>query len=140
MVNLSLKIRAEIENIEITLQNLKIVRDREETSVIELAATGTFIHNFYSGIENILKQILKAHGVVVGQSSTWHKDILRLAVSNGILTDELSDYLYEYLTFRHFFVHSYGFMLEADYMEGLSASVEAVWFEFNNQIASFTAE
>jgi hypothetical protein len=60
MANLSKQILAEKENVEKALTNLKEAMAREEKSVVELAAIGTFLHNIYNGIENILKQILKA--------------------------------------------------------------------------------
>ena len=58
MVELARKIAAERENIERTLEDLKEASERNEKTVIELAAMATFLHNIYNGIENILKQIL----------------------------------------------------------------------------------
>ncbi len=55
--------------------------EREEKTVIELAAIGTFLHNIYNGIENILKQIIVAKNVEMPMSGTWHKDLLNLLVS-----------------------------------------------------------
>lgn len=52
------KIIAEIENVDISLTHLEEAMARKEKTVIELAAMGTFLHNIYNGIENILKQIL----------------------------------------------------------------------------------
>ncbi|MBI5893764.1 MAG: hypothetical protein HZB79_08975, partial [Deltaproteobacteria bacterium] len=66
----------------------------------------------YSGIENILKQVLKTKNIEISKTETWHKDLLNRSVSSGIISEKLSDELYEYLTFRHFFVHGYGFMIE----------------------------
>ena len=57
MVDLARRIAAEKEKVERALDNLKNVMDRGEKTVVELAAIATFIHNIYSGIENILKQV-----------------------------------------------------------------------------------
>ena len=51
---------AEFENIDAIISEIFIVviPDKMEYSSAELAATAVFIHNFYNGIENILKRIL----------------------------------------------------------------------------------
>ena len=91
---------------------------------------GTFLHNIYNGIENILKQILKAKDVEIPKSDTWHKDLLNLSVSPEIISEKLSDKLYEYLTFRHFFVHAYGFSLEESLLEDLANNIPEIWAQF----------
>lgn len=124
------QILAEKENVEKALNNLKDAVARKEKSVIELAAIGTFLHNIYNGIENILKQILNAKDMKISKTDTWHKDLLDISVSSGIISGELSDKLYEYLTFRHFFVHAYGFMLDEDQLEDLITNIPDVWGQF----------
>ncbi|MBU2445613.1 MAG: hypothetical protein KJ666_08585 [Bacteroidetes bacterium] len=91
MGDYKLHILAEKENVEKALSNLKDVMGREEKSIVELAAIGTFLHNIYNGIENILKQILKANDVLIPKSDTWHKDLLNLSVSLGVISEGLSD-------------------------------------------------
>ena len=138
MDNLSKQVLAEKENVDIALSNLKKAMDREEKSVVELAAIGTFLHNIYKGIENILKQILKIKDVEVPKSDTWHKDLLNLSVSLGVISEKLSDELYEYLTFRHFFVHAYGFMLEEDPLEDLANNIPEIWAQFLLEIENYS--
>jgi len=137
MDRLPKQILAEKENVEIALNNLKDARARKEKSVIELAAIGAFLHNIYSGIENILKQILNTKDIKVPKTDTWHKDLLSLSVGRGIISERLSDRLYEYLTFRHFFVHAYGFMLEEIHLEDLANNIPEVWSEFLLEIENF---
>lgn len=137
MVDLTKQITAEKENIEKTLSNLKNAVTRREKSVIELAAIATFLHNIYNGIENILKQVLKSESVEIPKSETWHKNLLNLSVSTGIISEKLSDELYEYLGFRHFFVHAYGFMLEDAHLEHLADNIPNVWSQFLSAIEKY---
>lgn len=137
MVDLTRKIAAEKENVERALDNLKDVMGRKKRSTVELAAIATFLHNIYNGIENILKQVLKAKGAEIPKSETSHKDLLDLSVSLGIIPESLSDELYEYLTFRHFFVHSYGFMLEEIHLESLTNNIPGVWSQFLSAIERY---
>ena len=137
MVDLTRRIAAEKEYVERALDNLKDAMGRKEKSIIELAAIATFLHNIYNGIENILKQVLKAKGTEIPKSETSHKDLLDLSVSLGIIPEKLSDQLYEYLTFRHFFVHSYGFMLEEIHLESLTNNIPGVWSQFLSAIERY---
>lgn len=137
MDKLPRQILAEKESVEIALSNLKGAIARKEKTIIELAAIGTFLHNIYNGIENSLKQILKAKDVEVPKSDTWHKDLLNLSLSMGIISEGLSDELYEYLTFRHFFVHAYGFMLEETHLEDLADNIPETWAQFLSEAENF---
>jgi uncharacterized protein YutE (UPF0331/DUF86 family) len=130
MVDLAKRIAAEKENVEKALANLEEAMARKEKSTIELAAIATFLHNIYNGIENILKQILKTKGTGIPRSETSHKDLLDLSVSSEIISEKLSDQLYEYLTFRHFFIHAYGFMLEEANLDDLADNIPNVWSQF----------
>lgn len=134
MVDLKKQVLAEKENIEKALINLKNVSKVKNKSVVELAAMSVFLHNFYNGIENILKQILKAKNIEITKTDNWHKELLKYSVSSGIISCKLSDKLYEYLAFRHFFVHSYGFMLKESHLENLTANVSEVWNNFIEEI------
>jgi len=138
MVDLARKIAAEKENVEKALYHLRDAAARKDKSTIELAAIGTFLHNIYNGIENILKQILRANGTTIPRSQTWHKELLDRSVSTGIIPEALSDELYEYLTFRHFFVHAYGFMLEDTHLASLTSDIPGVWAQFLSAIEKYS--
>ncbi len=130
MDNLPKQLLAEKENVDMAMSNLKEALSREEKTVIELAAIGTFLHNIYNGIENILKQILRSKGIAIPKSDTWHKEVLNLSVSQEILSEQLADSLYEYLTFRHFFIHAYGFMINEDQLKDLANNISDIWARF----------
>ncbi|MDL5502506.1 MAG: DUF86 domain-containing protein [Candidatus Methanoperedens sp.] len=112
----------------------------QEKTVIELAAIATFLHNIYNGMENILKQILISREIMVPKSDKWHKDLLNRSFSSGIISEELSNKLYKYLTFRHFFVHAYGFMLDEKQLESLANDIPEIWNRFLKEIGPFLKE
>lgn len=137
MGNLSEKIAAEKENIEKALYNLNGALEKANKSPLELAGMATFLHNIYNGTENILMQILKYKTVKIKKSEGWHKELLNLATSQSIITEELSAKLYEYLTFRHYFIHSYGFTLDEDELNELAKNLPNIWEQFISEIRPY---
>lgn len=65
MANVKESVNVELENISTVLIELEKVKDKPNKTTVELAGIGTFLHNIYTGIENILKQILKSKGILI---------------------------------------------------------------------------
>jgi hypothetical protein len=86
MDDLEEEILIEKEHISTTLESLKKALKRKKKSTIELAAIATFIQNTYNGIENIIKRILKSKKVYISPSTTFHKDVLNIAVKKKIIS------------------------------------------------------
>jgi uncharacterized protein YutE (UPF0331/DUF86 family) len=135
MAELPESVLAEQENVETALANLRAATQSERKSIIELAATATFLQNIYNGIENILKQVFIARSIEIPRSDTWHQDLLKRSTAAGILSADLARELKDYLGFRHFFVHGYGFMLEEAKLRDLATRLPDVWSRFMSEIA-----
>jgi uncharacterized protein YutE (UPF0331/DUF86 family) len=105
---------AEFENIDTILFELFNVISAEKSryTIIELAAIATFIHNCYNGIENIFKRILAYEQAETKDTPTWHKDLLKACLDKKLISRKLYNTLSNYLSFRHFFVHSYSLTLK----------------------------
>jgi hypothetical protein len=109
---------------------------------IEMSAAAMLLHSFYNGIENILILIFKYYNEELPNGTKWHIELLDKAfVSNGerekIFSAELLEPLDEYLKFRHFVRHSYGFQLEWSRMENLIKEIENIWKSVKEHINIF---
>lgn len=120
-----------------TLQVIKDAKNRSQQTPVELSAIGAGLHHVYSGMENILKRILKFKGVPITASSPSHKDLLTLSVQENVISEDLSDQLDSYRGFRHFFIHGYGVMLNDEELNPLAEEVETVWKNFINEITYY---
>ena len=140
MVKLTEEISIEKEYIEKTLKLLAEASSRSEKSTIELTAIGSFLHHCYSGMENILNRIWKFKNIKIPGSSSSHKDLLNIAVAENIISQDLSDILDKYRGFRHFFIHSYGIMLEEEELQPLANNLPEVWNRFEQEIENFNSD
>jgi len=137
MGELPQEIKSELDHIRATLENLDAAVKRPQKGVIESAAIGTFLHNFYTGMEHVIRHTLRAHNVPLPESETWHKDLLELALQETILSEETVEYLYEFLGFRHFFVHGYAQMLQEPKLISLANNANKAWERFLTDIREF---
>ncbi len=133
MVDYKIRIEAEYEAIEKTLLSLPN-RPLSQLSELELAGVAALIHNFYNGIENIVKQIFQKKTVNIPTGVAWHQNLLLLATTENIISTKLADHLKEYLAFRHFFVHAYALDLEPQRFEPLVANMAKVFKKFQLEI------
>jgi hypothetical protein len=133
MLDYRLRIEAEYEAIENTLSALP-ARPLSTLSQLEIAGVAALLHNFYNGIENIIKQVFLKKSFPIPQGESWHRDLLLAAGEKNILSDPLLNNLKRYLAFRHYFSHAYALELFPDRMEPLVKDAVALFSEFKQQI------
>jgi hypothetical protein len=142
---LKIKIAFEISQIDKLLNDSKPLLDLcklKTPDFIEISAAAMLLHSFYNGIENILRFIIKFYDTKLPNDIKWHMELLEKAfVSNEnrkeIFNIELQQPLDEYLKFRHFVRHSYGFQLDWERMEDLVMGINTVWDKVKNDINAF---
>lgn len=128
------KVFVEMENIAKVLAEIEKIKDKPQKQVVELAGIGAFLQNIYTGMENILKQFLLYKNVSIDRGPQWHREVLKKAVDNDIISKDTSENIGKYLFFRHFFVHSYSFLLNKDKIEPLMHGVGGVYSDFKAEI------
>ncbi|KAF5410278.1 MAG: hypothetical protein U9N46_01955 [Euryarchaeota archaeon] len=134
MVSIQEKIRAEMENITTVLTDLERVKDEPHKEPVVIVGLGAYLQNIYTGMENILKQLLLYNRIPIPNTPTWHKDLLNLAVEHRLITGETADKMGKYLFFRHFFAHAYGFLLDEAKLNPLMDNISDVYTEFKEEI------
>lgn len=129
--------------IETELRNLKRIADGlsaftrslpDEPDEPQLRALGSYLHDFYCGVERIFERIAVWLGPGLPMGERWHTLLLRQMESEipnrrpAVIDHPLALRLVDYLRFRHLFRYSYGYELSWDKMrplvEGLPQTLE----------------
>ena len=139
------KVLFEISQIDKLLNDSKPLLDLCKLKVpdfIEISACAMVLHSFYNGIEKILVLLSKHYDGHLPGGYKWHTELLdRAFVSDEnrkqFFSDELQKPLEEYLKFRHFVRHSYGFQLEWERMEDLINGIKTFWEAVKTNINNF---
>lgn len=135
----------EMQEIEQTLHELIALNNqisKKQIDNIQKAAIGTFLMNFYVGIENIIKRIAKVYYQKVPMGHSWHKELIELSITPPpgklpILDKMLVERLNPYRGFRHVFVSGYGFKLKLELMTSLISDIDPLWEELKKAIDQF---
>jgi hypothetical protein len=115
---------------------LSVLPDRplSTLSQLELAGVAALLHNFYNGIENIVKQVFQKKSFSIPQGESWHRDLLLAAAEKNIISDLLLNNLKQYLAFSHYFSHAYALEFSPERMQPLVKDAIALFNEFKQQI------
>ncbi len=140
MASIKNRILAEIENIEKVLIELEKVKNKPTKELVVLVGIGAFLQNIYTGMENILKQMLLHQNILIPESPTWHKDLLNLAADNNFISKETVDKIGKYLFFRHFFTHAYGFLIDEEKLKPLMDNISDIYSEFKREIDDYLSK
>lgn len=129
----------EFGNIERITAELYTVYKQEKTeySLSEQAAVAAFLVNVYSGVENILKQMLVFDRLDISDSPSWHEKVLKKAIEIGILTPDLFQVFSKYLAFRNFFIYAYIFNMNWDETKILVEALNDVLKNFKTEIEEY---
>lgn len=133
MADYKMRIEAEYEAIDKTLSPLPSTSLHDLTE-LELAGVAALVHNFYNGIENVIKQVFAAKNLEIPQGPSWHRDLLLTAVRKNIISESLADDLKPFLAFRHFFSHAYALDLNPERMEPLATNTSKIFKQFKTEI------
>ena len=138
---------AEQKLIEKTVQCLSVIKSQlplpfAEDDLKTEPAIGTYLMNFYNGVENIIKRICKVYYETFPLGKDWHKELLDLSYQPpegkfSVFSQEIVSRLYKYKNFRHRFVSGYGFQLKAEKMLELVDDVEILWDAIQKDLNSF---
>jgi hypothetical protein len=142
---LKAKIKFEISQIDKLLDESKPLLDLcklKTPDFIEMSAAALLLHSFYNGIENMLILIFKYYNEELPNGNKWHMKLLdRSFIAYGnrkqVFKIELQKILEEYLKFRHFIRHAYGFQLEWTRMEYLIDNIGTIWDKIKGDINYF---
>ena len=129
----------EFDNISrVTDEILTVYRqDKTGYTLAEQAAMAALVVNFYSGFENIFKQMLIFDKLDVGDSPGWHEKVLTKAGEIGILPPDLFQVFSKYLAFRNFFIYSYVFNIKWEDMKALVEVIRDVAAKTRTEIEDY---
>jgi hypothetical protein len=112
------EINIDLHSMEIIVNDVKTLLEdlkNDEADNIQKTALGGLVSQFYNGVENILKRILKHSSVEIPKGSNWHIELLNMFTIENFKKNRLQLFLNSYLLeelsnyrrFRHYFFHGY---------------------------------
>lgn len=135
------KILFEVSEIDELLDKASVLISlckNKEPDFIEISAVGSTLHSFYNGIENIFSLIGKKLNYDFSAGSQWHKELVNFVFTekNGFSL-ELKPVLLEYMGFRHFFRHTYGYTIQWAKCEHLFLGIVDFWTILKSEFIKF---
>ncbi|PKM88235.1 MAG: hypothetical protein CVU87_07820 [Firmicutes bacterium HGW-Firmicutes-12] len=138
---------------EITLINTHLTKYRDlieesrerEPDLIQLTALASVVHSFYNGIERIFIIVSKRLDNEIPDGKQWHRELVQQITSgtskrNAVISESTKEKILPYLAFRHFYRHSYSYVLSWSELRSLINPLEDIWEEVKSELREFLDE
>ena len=143
-----LKIAFEISQIDELIEKSSVLLQKcilQEPDFIELNAAGAILHSYYNGLESIFLLIRKNIDKTVLSSERWHSELLKSMFAatetrRPIFEKKLYDQLVDYMGFRYFFRHTYGYRLRWDLIKPLLMNIKENWNTVKSSVETIIIE
>jgi hypothetical protein len=132
-------IRIEIESLYQVIKEINAILSdfpEDDPNVRVRAALSSFIAQFYNGVENILKRIVKFKGMNLPKGENWHIELFNYFCEPNLIGLPLLFYEKESIhfkklrKFRHIVYHGYSFRLEWELMKSNVVNIDVSFQEF----------
>jgi len=110
---------------------------------LELHGLAAYLHQFYTGVESIFERIAVRLGEGLPHGAYWHVDLLnqmaeaRPGKRPAVIDEPLRARLKDYLDFRYFFRHAYGYTLEWNQIRWKAESMSETLATLREQLHVF---
>ncbi len=137
------EILLELENLDQLCKEVHKVLEQSRTSApdnILKAALGTYLAQFYNGVENILKRIAKGKSVNLPKSEQWHRELFLMFCANGhnelpvLFEGTLVSDMTAFRKFRHVVFHGYSFTLDWEIIAAGAARIDTIYNNFKRAL------
>ena len=143
-----LKIAFEISQIDELIEKSSVLLQKcilQEPDFIEMNAAGAILHSYYNGLESIFLLIRKNIDKTVLSSERWHSELLKSMFAatetrRPIFEKKLYDQLVDYMGFRYFFRHRYGYRLRWDLIKPLLMNIKENWNAVKSSVETIIIE
>lgn len=139
------KINFEFLMIDNELESIKELYHKitlEVPDAVELRALASSLHAFYNGIEKIFYIIHTHRRKSVTANGRWRASLLAemgkdSVIHKPVISLEMKDNLEQYMAFRHYFRHAYGFTLDWELMKNLCRNLNQIYQQLKIEILNF---
>ena len=143
------RIRSELENIEEVVTRVRRAVEASEgdsvNSDLYWDAVALNLHDFYTGLERLLRHIAAEVDGHVPAGAEWHQELLRQMATQlprirpAVFSKETIKRLDEYLRFRHVVRHVYAFEFDSQRIRPLVEALAADFAQVRGELTVFIA-
>lgn len=111
----------------------------KEPDFIEITAVGGILHSFYNGIENIFVLIGRSLNFDFKSSPQWHRNLVDFMFTQAdFLPSDIRLLLTEYMGFRHFYRHTYGYTIKWEKCSHLFLGLPEFWQTVRDAVKKYS--